>query len=1686
MKKRALSLLMALVMVVSLLPATARAADSTLKGDISVGTAADLAALGGQDIVGNITLTADIDMSNTEMIPIKSLTGTFNGQGHVISDLTLTGQACGPRDRKYTALISTLNSGTVKNLKLDNITVSADTSTADNNHLSTLIAYVNAGDCTIEDCVVTGSVTYTASDTEEKTSSNYVSGLVGEVFGIYGNAPTLKIKNCTVDVTLTGAKKDYVAGLVATAGAVKASVENCAVLGDITTNKSEGYAGGLLGLTNTSSEFSFTNCYYAGSISGDRFTVRAFAFMTKSGNRAGTINYTNCYYNTSLNTELKADSRSSYGNTNSTFNGQVDGKTTGELKELEFTDFVKNEAGYPVPEWTPAAPPAPQFSCTLVFENTQGGTLVVKHGDQILTSISDGQYMINRTGDDYSYTVTFDEGAEYENVDITAFSIYDSDNGTTKTITVNPKRVFSCALTFTGTENGALTVKDSDGTTLTATNGVYTLSAAGKYTYSVTFDKNSIYNNIDGAKFTVGKNDTEKAIAVTLTYKTTKPSGTGTKESPYLIGTAEELRWFAERVNALDTAAAKAYVKLTKNIEVPGSWTPLGKNAASPFSGHFDGDGKSVTITVDNPSLGYFGFFGCLDSKIDRDSTTPIDEQPTVVVKNLTVNGSIYCSEPGAFVGGLAARARGKVSIENCVNNATVSSLARGSAGVGGLVGGYDDGVEYVWKNIRMTVDGCRNTGTINVTGSNTDAMVGGLVGANANCVQVSSSENTGTVNAPGCTVGGLLGAAGYQTGDFVPTIKDSSNSGILIGAAGKTNNLYGKGTIRSGYLINSGSNTYTGGSESADVLVAESRKYNDVLAVPATAQVGDEVALSLKSGMTADETITVTVSQGDRDTNKDYLKVDSNGVLKLKELNTSGKVIEATATITWSKDGKSLSKPVTVNIYPAAKGETSARKALMEAIAKTYRNKSEDWAVFDMAAYAKCGFGDNTTDTENYLNLTINELAGTSPLATDRAKAEIILAALGIDSTRLTPLDGAEYSNAAKLAAMNLGTSHYTAPWVLLAEQAGQLKLTGAQRNSMIALLTDSKNLGDDGLFFTTWAGETFADPDTTGTALAALAEYNTSEYPKVQAFVHKAVEGLSKAQNSNGSYGNVNSDAMVIIGLTAIGIDPATNARFVKGGCSLADALLLYVNNTRDGFTTAAVGAVNGESTQKAAALATEQGFRALVTLEQFAKDTSKAFNIYILSTAPVSSTDPDNPDTSGQPAQPEQPQPGTATGSGTLPSEGGSTGGGSTGGSGKSWISVAVSIEPGSGSAWYSGSVRVAKGVTVEQALETAAAQAGLILNIKDGYLRAVIRSGVTLGQYDEGPNSGWLYKVNGKAPNVGIADYPLNGGETVTVYYTADYTKESGLDISAPASGGAVGKTETVTNADGSTTKTETKPDGTTVETTTKPDGSTTVAETKPDGSVSTVEKRADGTEIKTAQPVSGEITASVSVPKSVGSTRVDIPVSKPSGSMVAVIVHPDGTEEIVKGSVVTETGVALRAEGDVRLKIIDNAKSFNDMADHWAKDAVEFASSRELFNGVGNDAFGPDRSMTRGMVSTVLARLAGADTAGGETWYAKGTVWAVENGISDGTNPEQPVTREQLAAMLYRYAGSPAVSGELGFDDTTVISIWAYDAVRWCVDNGILNGVGGNRMAPQDLARRGQVAAMLMRFLQATV
>ena len=322
----------------------------------------------------------------------------------------------------------------------------------------------------------------------------------------------------------------------------------------------------------------------------------------------------------------------------------------------------------------------------------------------------------------------------------------------------------------------------------------------------------------------------------------------------------------------------------------------------------------------------------------------------------------------------------------------------------------------------------------------------------------------------------------------------------------------------------------------------------------------------------------------------------------------------------------------------------------------------------------------------------------------------------------------------------------------------------------------------------------------------------------------------------------------------------------------------------------------------------------------------------------------------------------------------------------------------------------------------------------------------------------------------------------------------------------AGGGSAGGGSAATPAKPETT---TKPDGTKVETTTKPDGSSVTESKTPDGSTGTVKTDKNGqttaetklsakaledakkngeavkapVEVEASRNSSTAPTVSIELPKGTGETKVEIPVSNANSGTVAVLVHPDGTEEIVKSSLPTEGGIRLTVNGGATVKIVDNSKDFADTQSHWAKDEIDFVSARELVNGIGNNLFGVSGEMTRGMVNTVLARLAGANTEGGAKWYDKGTEWARTNGISDGTNPTAPVTREQLAAMLYRFAGAPAVSGALNFNDANAVSEYARSALLWATQNGILNGVGGNLAAPAALAERAQVAAMLARYLR---
>ena len=151
---------------------------------------------------------------------------------------------------------------------------------------------------------------------------------------------------------------------------------------------------------------------------------------------------------------------------------------------------------------------------------------------------------------------------------------------------------------------------------------------------------------------------------------------------------------------------------------------------------------------------------------------------------------------------------------------------------------------------------------------------------------------------------------------------------------------------------------------------------------------------------------------------------------------------------------------------------------------------------------------------------------------------------------------------------------------------------------------------------------------------------------------------------------------------------------------------------------------------------------------------------------------------------------------------------------------------------------------------------------------------------------------------------------------------------------------------------------------------------------------------------------------------------------------------------------------------------------------WYYEAVKYVYEKGIMNGTGRYDFSPNEPLTRAMIWTMLARLDGVDTEGGNSWYAKAQEWATATGVSDGENPTGEVTREQLITMLWRYAGSPTYTADLsGYVDTADISSWAEQAMCWAVATGVIEGDENSALTPKADTTRAQAAAMLMRFIE---
>ena len=162
---------------------------------------------------------------------------------------------------------------------------------------------------------------------------------------------------------------------------------------------------------------------------------------------------------------------------------------------------------------------------------------------------------------------------------------------------------------------------------------------------------------------------------------------------------------------------------------------------------------------------------------------------------------------------------------------------------------------------------------------------------------------------------------------------------------------------------------------------------------------------------------------------------------------------------------------------------------------------------------------------------------------------------------------------------------------------------------------------------------------------------------------------------------------------------------------------------------------------------------------------------------------------------------------------------------------------------------------------------------------------------------------------------------------------------------------------------------------------------------------------------------------------------------------------------------------------------------------WYYDCVTQAYNEGIVKGITETRFYPGNTATRGQVVTMLYRLQGEPkvTAGTaftdltEDYYKDAVAWAASNGIVNGVSdtkfvPNQLITREQLVTMIYRMADSPKTSKDISaYSDAKSVSSYAKNAMAWAVEKGVITGYENNTLKPGASATRAEVCAILMRY-----
>ena len=622
----------------------------------------------------------------------------------------------------------------------------------------------------------------------------------------------------------------------------------------------------------------------------------------------------------------------------------------------------------------------------------------------------------------------------------------------------------------------------------------------------------------------------------------------------------------------------------------------------------------------------------------------------------------------------------------------------------------------------------------------------------------------------------------------------------------------------------------------------------------------------------------------------------------------------------------------------------------LLKTIAASYQDNYDDWPMMDMVVYAREGLGTETTTEkaeQKYLNSAIEKTAAGNGTDNEYSKIILTLTAMGIDAELLYPIGSETPVNALDCLRTVKSSGIWGDAFKLMAlSQKDKNTVDETEKALLQSIIERQEENGS-------WIRNN--DPiQTTGIVLNALAFYQGYTYDEVAVadVMAKAVAYLKEAQQADGTFvdGNAadaNTAAMLVTGLAAAGEDPASFGG--NNGVSALDALLQFALKDNSGF-----GYTNASTWNE---MATEQGFRALIAAKQM--ETKDGFNIYDFSQN--TELDP------GYAKEIKEETP-------SRPSHKNDD------------ITVEVSIKAIDEYWMKNKDVTVDEDATVYDAFMEAIDNSDIEQEgAEKGYISSMTKDGEELGEFDKGKNSGWLYEVNNKQPDVGIKNYRLKDGDEILFYYTEDWTEDKDA-----LSRNEEEETEEVLEE-----------------------------------IVEEVQEK-EPLELPVLEEIYTDISAD-------GYYYEAAQWAVAKGIVSGVTENEFGADwNCSRGQLMTFLWRMMGSpEPETR-----TAPYIDVEKDMYYNDAILWAVENKLANGTDGISFSPEMTLTRGQAVTFLWRTAGMpEPAGTHTfadvadtdYYAKAVQWAAENGITSGTgdgcfSPEVPCTRGQILTFLYRCFG----------------------------------------------------------------